>query len=476
MVGHSVLAMGGVAVAPNNFCSQVHVPPALLPANGSAQDLLGRVLRSAADEPHAVALFRCDPCSSSRSSSANAGGSVSRCGLTAQAEAIAEAVVEASDQQPIGEGPIGICFCGTTSAAIAAILAARVLGRMYLPLDASASSLERMRLICEAAGCTALICDGGSAAVAAAVSRGDLPVVNVDHARTGTANESARVVERMLRERARASAHSAECILQTKQANGNIMVSADAALYLMYTSGSTGEPKGVVGTEAGALSRCDWQADSFPWAASDVTLARTSIGFVDHVAEILAPLMAGVPIVVLAQATGQSPWREPSVLLSTIRDFNISRLVVVPSLLWELLRLGPLRETAPSLQHLHCSGEPLPAALAENALDGASDSLRLINLYGCTEVAADVTAHVLSRATACATHKGSSLMPVGSALSRCNTLLLVKHGQCWAEPQGDEVGEVFVSGAHVANGYYRDPQATAAAFVWLRPQFEPAPR
>ena len=64
---------------------------------------------------------------------------------------------------------------------------------------------------------------------------------------------------------------------------------------------------------------------------------------------------------------------------------------VVPSLLREMLRLGGLRESAPSLRYLHVSGEPLQMALAEQALRGGGGSLWVLNLYGSTECAADVT-------------------------------------------------------------------------------------
>jgi|EP01046_Picozoa_sp_COSAG06_P001450 non-ribosomal peptide synthetase component F len=401
----------------------------------AAGSILQRVLNLAAERPDAIALRRwwvdAEP----------EPEAVSRAELVRLAATIARSIGAG------GDGPIGLCFCGTTCGAVAALLAARMLDRMYLPLDASAQAPERMAQLCAAAGCVSLVCDDGCATLAATVSRssGGVTVVNADRVDSCASDDA---VESMVPRHAAGIARS--------------------ALYLMYTSGSTGTPKGVAGTETGAVNRCDWQAATFPWQATDVALARTSLGFVDHVAEIFAPLIAGVPIVVQARAAGKSPWREPAVLLRTIRECGISRLVVVPSLLRELLRLGALRETAPSLQYLHCSGEPLQVALAERVLEAASDKLRLLNLYGSTECAADVTCQVLARGDSTREETSSSLVPVGFDLSGCRSLLLVETQDEGRWSETDEVGEVFVAGAHLADGYYRNPQATAEAFIFLR--------
>src|SRR5439155_26586774 len=83
----------------------------------------------------------------------------------------------------------------------------------------------------------------------------------------------------------------------------------DGPAYLLYTSGSTGRPKAVVGTQRGAVNHCQWLWDTYPFAPGEVAAAKTSLGFVDAVVEIFAPLLAGVPLALIPEDAAQDPAR-----------------------------------------------------------------------------------------------------------------------------------------------------------------------
>ena len=100
-------------------------------------------------------------------------------------------------------------------------------------------------------------------------------------------------------------------------------------LYILYTSGSTANPKGVRGTESGLLSRIGWQWLQYPWDREEIACQRTSLTFVDSLAEIFSALLAGIPIWsperLLFQETGLVGIAEEA------NRIGVSRITLLPS-------------------------------------------------------------------------------------------------------------------------------------------------
>src|SRR6185312_12569437 len=114
---------------------------------------------------------------------------------------------------------------------------------------------------------------------------------------------------------------------------------ADPA-YVIYTSGSTGRPKGVVGLHRGAVNRFAWMWRAYPFAADDLCCHKTSLNFVDSLSEIFVPLLQGVPTVIVPDDAAKDPRRLIDLLAAT----GVTRLVLVPSLLRDILALDDVSD------------------------------------------------------------------------------------------------------------------------------------
>jgi len=218
--------------------------------------------------------------------------------------------------------------------------------------------------------------------------------------------------------------------------------------YVLYTSGSTGEPKGVMIEHRSVANLLSWSQRCYPLAEGSRVLQKAPLGFDASVWEIFAPLVAGATLV-LAPPGSES---DPSALARCIRDEGVTHLKLVPSLLRMLLSTEEFRQCE-ALEHVFCGGEALPADL----VDGFQRQLagRLHNLYGPTETCVDVAAH------ACVAGERGRV-PIGTAID--NTELVVLDASGNRAPSGIP-GELGVKGMALARGYLGREELTRERFV-----------
>ncbi|WP_407977219.1 amino acid adenylation domain-containing protein [Brucella pseudogrignonensis] len=226
----------------------------------------------------------------------------------------------------------------------------------------------------------------------------------------------------------------------------------DKIAALIYTSGSTGRPNGVEFTMEAMLNRLHWQWEEYPFQQQEKCIARTAVDFVDYLAEIFAPLLAGHPVAVLSDETAS----DPEALSLAISLVQPKRLLTIPSLIAVLLEE---RETA--MAHLSgvelwvASGEPLTGTVADK-LYGLFPNAALINMYGSSETGADVTAAQVDRET--------RSVSIGKPIANLGAHILDSSGQ--PLPAGLP-GDIYVSGAGLAQGYRNRPDLDRQRFsIW----------
>ncbi|MEO8191049.1 MAG: amino acid adenylation domain-containing protein [Acidobacteriota bacterium] len=222
--------------------------------------------------------------------------------------------------------------------------------------------------------------------------------------------------------------------------------------YVIYTSGSTGAPKGVEAIHRASVNRFAWMWREYPFAEGEISCQKTTLSFVDSIWETFGPLLQGIPAVVLSSEAV----RDPGALVDRLAEAGVSRIVLVPSLLKVLLESGlPLAERLSRLKWWVTSGETLPLDLFRRFRAAMPDAV-LVNLYGSSEVSADVTFWDSRMG------EPRHSVPIGRPISNMQVHVLDPRRQ--RVPVGIP-GEIYVGGVGLARGYRNREDLTAERFV-----------
>ncbi|ECI4753688.1 non-ribosomal peptide synthetase [Salmonella enterica subsp. diarizonae] len=253
-----------------------------------------------------------------------------------------------------------------------------------------------------------------------------------------------------------ALAAAAQTAVDTRPAHP--VTSSDVA-WVLYTSGSTGQPKGVLGSHRACVVRLQAMWSHQPFIRGERCFLNTAFTTVDSFWEIFGPLCAGHALCVL----NDDLLRDPSRLLPELATLKIRRICMVPSLLATWLEIYPsLSRVVPALQLWVVSGEALTVSLCER-FRIAMPEAHLINQYGLTESCADITTFDTWGWTAPPDY-GSHYVPVGKPFEG-TSMVVVDAGQ---QPLPDgQAGELCIAGLSLCNGYLNRPDQEGQRFVSL---------
>ncbi|CEM29597.1 unnamed protein product [Vitrella brassicaformis CCMP3155] len=165
----------------------------------------------------------------------------------------------------------------------------------------------------------------------------------------------------------------------------------DESAVLLCTSGSTGDPKLVVLSRSALLMRARWGMDRLMVDSASVYAQRTPVGFVDHVAEILTPLLAGGCVAIAPSGLHTV---DVGAFWQWLADAKVTHLTVVPTLVSMALRMVDEEDVvwprvAATLRLVVFSGEPLVWGTAIGLWERLP-TVALFNLYGLTETTGDI--------------------------------------------------------------------------------------
>ena len=242
---------------------------------------------------------------------------------------------------------------------------------------------------------------------------------------------------------------SIDDIANESSENPNINFNVNSPAVILYTSGSTGYPKGVLLSHKSLVNRLIWDRNEYKHSINDIVLQHASYNFDFSILEIFMALANGGKLI-LARPDFHY---ESFYLIDLIQKEHITKMGSNPSLIKAYINL-PAFEKCNSLKQVFLGGETLHYNLQNLFFE--KSSAELINIYGPTETSISVLHWKCIRNTT------DKIVPIGFPIASMNIYILNENKEL--VPDG-EVGEIYIAGIGVALGYFNRLELTKERFI-----------
>ncbi|MFT8470295.1 MAG: D-alanine--poly(phosphoribitol) ligase subunit DltA [Oenococcus sp.] len=332
------------------------------------------------------------------------------------------------DCQPIKTNAPIMIFGGQEFSMIASFLAAAKSGHAYIPVDVNSPSERLTAILTIADPALVIACD------ALPIKISDRPVIQADQL--------------------------ANIFLQQTAYKMTHAVTGDDTFYIIFTSGTTGQPKGVQISSSNILSFANWQLGSdfnLPEHAS--TLAQAPFSFDLSVMDWIPALLAGGQLRALPKEVADNFKK----LFEILPQYDLQVFVSTPSFA-EVCLINPDFDQVhlPQLSHFLFCGEELTKKTADK-LQERFPGAKIFNTYGPTEATVAVSGVRITQQLV----NQFDRLPVGYVKSDTQVTIFDEQGK--PVPCGQS-GEIIIYGPSVSKGYLNNPQKTAAAFFHYQGQ------
>jgi amino acid adenylation domain-containing protein len=351
--------------------------------------------------------------------------------------------IQAAD--PEGSTPLTAVFAYRSPTAFVGVLGSLLAGHGYVPLNRT-FPIERSQAMLDRSECSSLIVDEGS-----------LPQLNK------LLEAVKRPVVVLVPDLADVATYAEQWpnhkFLGTNDLKPSDLwreptLEIDSIAYLLFTSGSTGIPKGVAVAQRNVTAFLDYMVDRYQITENDRLSQMFDMTFDLSVFDMFVAWERGACVCCPSQKTLIKPGK-------FINDSQLTMWFSVPSTAVFMKQLGMLKAGQyPSLRFSLFCGEPLPVSSATAWLAAAPNST-VENLYGPTELTIACTLYRWDPEKS-ASESELGIVPIGYPYPDMN--VLVADENLREVPPGQE-GELLMNGSQMSLGYWRDPAKTAAAFV-----------
>lgn len=224
-------------------------------------------------------------------------------------------------------------------------------------------------------------------------------------------------------------------------------------IYIMFTSGSTGAPKGVTVPHRGVIDYAMWVSKTFEISESTILGNQAPFYFDNSIFDIYSMLLSGAEMIIIPEKL----FMFPSKLPEFIRDNSITTIFWVPTVMINVANSGVLSEIEmPTLKTAAFCGEVMPNTQLNIWRRYHKDCL-YANLYGPTEISDVCTYYIVDRP-----FNDSDPLPIGKACENMRIIILNEDNK---QAKVNEQGEMCVIGTGVSLGYWNNPEITAKAFM-----------
>lgn len=329
-------------------------------------------------------------------------------------------------------------------AAYAGVLGACWVGASYMPISLAAPE-KRLIEILEIAKPAAIITDDTGIQLLSE------NVLEISPALVIVPNESGA---RKLRARQNQHICSFSALEEVERGDEPALLGEDESAYLMFTSGSTGVPKGVMVTVRGVHHYLCFVRGRYSPLPNDRVAAHTDLSFDLSVHDMFLAWSAGASLHVVPTAQTLAPAK-------FIRDHAITLWLSVPSIVGMMKRMKALRSGSfPSLRYSLFCGEPLPLSAAQAWQEAAPNST-LDNLYGPTE--ATVACLLQPVGASPVVTKERDIISIGYPFTGMEAAIVNSTSPGIFLSRGER-GELALAGPQLADGYFGAPELTAKRF------------
>lgn len=224
-------------------------------------------------------------------------------------------------------------------------------------------------------------------------------------------------------------------------------------MYVLFTSGSTGVPKGSVISYKSVISYCKWFTETFKINSRTVFGSQTPFYFSMSVSDVFSTVMMGATLDIIPKSYFSFPLN----LIKYMDEKKINTIYWVPSALSIVANLKTFDVIKPKyLKKVLFAGEVMPMKPL-NIWRKALPKLMYANLYGPTELTDICTYYIVDR-----DFKDNETLPIGKPCNNCEAIIIDENNK--EVPYGKE-GELCIKGSIISLGYYNNKEKTDSTFV-----------